>query len=123
MDGVDLTDQGPTLAARGEIAPVPVLVGSVSEDINRGGMNCQPDKCTEGDFRQWAGNKEKGWGFNSSEVERIVRLYSDEQPKAGGNHTKWAWAEAHAGADQWGGCPARRLARWVTRASSRSDRS
>jgi hypothetical protein len=31
VDGVDLTDQGTALAAKGELAPVPILVGSVSE--------------------------------------------------------------------------------------------
>jgi len=32
--------------------------------------------------------------------------------------TKWYWMEWHAGADEQAGCPARRLARWATRAGN-----
>eukprot|EP00463_Aulacantha_scolymantha_P005709 TRINITY_DN7091_c0_g1_i1.p1 TRINITY_DN7091_c0_g1~~TRINITY_DN7091_c0_g1_i1.p1 ORF type:complete len:189 (+),score=31.70 TRINITY_DN7091_c0_g1_i1:227-793(+) len=80
------------------------------EDISPHGNNCHPKECNETDFRKWANS----WGFNGTEVERFVQLYSDEIPRPGGDYTKWYWAEKHAGADAWGTCPTRRFVQWVT---------
>ena len=43
----------------------------------------------------------------AAEAAELARLYSDEVTPPSDNHTKWYWAMAHAGADYWGGCPAR----------------
>ncbi|CAE8600347.1 unnamed protein product [Polarella glacialis] len=111
VDGVDLTAPGVELAQSGKLAPVPVLVGSVMEDMTYlAPVNCDAAACEESDFRRWAAKQ----GFNESEVERVTRLYSDETERpVDAEHTKWYWAEAHAGADIWATCPARRVARWA----------
>jgi len=114
VDGVDLVESAAALARRGVLAPVPVIAGSVMEDINPHGINCHPLECNETDFRKWA----KNWGFNQTEVERFVQLYSDEIPRPGGKYTKWFWAERHAGADAWGTCPTRRFIKWETNAKN-----
>jgi len=113
VDGVDLTADGVYLAAQGKLAPVPILVGSVMEDINIIGTNCKPAECSEKDFRSLL----KDSGLNTTEVDAAVLAYADEQVRPGNkSYTKWWWAERHAGADAWGMCPARRLARWATAA-------
>jgi hypothetical protein len=117
VDGVDLTAPGAVLAAQGALAPVPVLAGGVSEDINPGGTNCAGEQCAEADFRQWGS---KLFGFNASQVDLLVEAYGDEPLPAGGGFTKWHWAEVHAGADLWANCPARRMTRWATAAGQQA---
>jgi len=108
-----LTARGVDLAAQGKLAPVPILVGSVMEDISFLGENCKPAECTETDFRHLLTQN----GFNTKEVNAAVLAYKDEDVRPGDDsYTKWWWAERHAGADAWGMCPARRLARWATAA-------
>jgi carboxylesterase type B len=119
IDGVDLPKWHRALAARGQLAPVPVIVGSVMEDINRKGTNCDPAACTEEDFVAWMQQK---WGVNQSEAQRAAEIYSDERPRPGGNATQWYFAELRAGADNWAGCSGRRVARWVEAAGQKAYR-
>eukprot|EP00927_Polykrikos_kofoidii_P048930 TRINITY_DN43098_c0_g1_i1.p1 TRINITY_DN43098_c0_g1~~TRINITY_DN43098_c0_g1_i1.p1 ORF type:complete len:555 (+),score=65.12 TRINITY_DN43098_c0_g1_i1:63-1727(+) len=119
VDGVDSTHSGVRLAMEGKLAPVPVLVGSVSEDASSAkDASCQPESCTETDFRQWAKTafiEEVGKEFSDPEIDRLVELYGQD-PVPLGSYTRWYWAAKHAGADQWGGCYARRTASWVVKA-------
>lgn len=118
VDGIEMTAPSVVLAQQGHLAPVPILVGSVMEDAADGTpVNCQPSLCNEGDFRGWV----MASGANGSEAERAVRLYADETERPGGiGHTKWFWAEKHAGADSWATCPARRLVRWTSEFGQRA---
>merc|ERR1719424_1092675 len=95
------------------MAPVPVLAGGVAEDGLgvRAWPHCVPTNCTELDFRKWVAAE---FPDMAEEVESLVEAYNDEV--AIENYTKWYWAMQHAGADQWSGCYARRVASWVTRA-------
>jgi carboxylesterase type B len=114
VDGVDLVESGVKLAMAGKLAPVPVIAGYVAEDINVFGIKCKDkSQCSEDEFKAWAKND---LGFNATETEKLTSLYADEVALPGGDYSKWYWAQAHAGADYWGGCPARRMARWVTAA-------
>lgn len=111
VDGVDLTDISVRLASQGRLAPVPVLVGSVMEDLAYEQMNCEPSMCGEADFRSWAGST---YSLKEKQVDRLTDLYRNERVRPGGNFSTWYWASKHAGADQFGTCPSKRLARWVT---------
>eukprot|EP00928_Gymnodinium_smaydae_P043134 TRINITY_DN28969_c0_g2_i1.p1 TRINITY_DN28969_c0_g2~~TRINITY_DN28969_c0_g2_i1.p1 ORF type:complete len:554 (-),score=61.42 TRINITY_DN28969_c0_g2_i1:239-1900(-) len=121
VDGVDLEEPGVELAMQGKLAPVPILVGSVSED----GLDdpvqdvkCSGELCSEADFRFWiktAFEKKVGRPFSELEVSRLVKLYGDDSLRAG-IFTRWYWAMQHAGADEWAGCYARRTAAWATAA-------
>lgn len=117
IDGVDLVDAGVRLAMQGQVAKVPVLVGSVSEDgLDVNDPGCLGTECSEEDFRTWARSAfagEIGRNFTNSEVDRMAELYGNDVP-AVGNFTNWYWAIQHAGADQWSGCFARRTAKWMT---------
>lgn len=120
IDGVDLVAAAPSLAARGELAPVPVLVGSNMEDasIAPSTWSCDPTSCSEKDFWRLA---KDGWGFNETEAKRLVQLYSNEgQRPVALNNSKWYWAAKHAGADAMMTCSARRLARWSTQVGQRA---
>lgn len=121
VDDVDLTEPGVALAMAGKLAPVPVLVGSVSEDgmpTGVAGPSCQGDLCTRNDFVQWV--HAAGWNFSASDVNDLALLYADDKPAKAGNFTNWYWGMQHAGADQWSGCYARRTAHWVTRAGQQA---
>eukprot|EP00755_Sulcionema_specki_P025530 Sspe_Gene.83536::Locus_54800_Transcript_1_2_Confidence_0.667_Length_1833::g.83536::m.83536/K03929/pnbA; para-nitrobenzyl esterase len=109
IDGVDLVEPPPELASRGHLAPVPVVVGSVSEDIVPHRITCNQQTCSRSDFTTWAAEQ---WGMTPSTAERFADLYSDEPAITPGS--KWYWAQRHAGSDNWAWCPARRMARWVT---------
>mmetsp|Transcript_84435 Transcript_84435/g.273399 ORF Transcript_84435/g.273399 Transcript_84435/m.273399 type:complete len:583 (+) Transcript_84435:93-1841(+) len=115
IDGVDLVANLPTLVMRGDLAPVPVLVGSNAEDVScgLGNQSCDPEACTESDFRELCTS---WWGFNATEADRLVHLYGNEAPRFGLNVSKWYWAAHHASTDCQATCPSRRMARWVTQA-------
>eukprot|EP01052_Picozoa_sp_SAG31_P023838 SAG31_NODE_1989_length_6721_cov_5.737391_9_plen_295_part_00 len=116
IDGVDLKEKSVALARSGKLAKVSVVVGSTAEDGYLVPPNCQdPLTCSEADFQRWAS---EGYGFNQTEAGRLARIYASEPVRANlsvvGN--KWYWAQVHAGADVQSTCPARRLARWATKA-------
>lgn len=111
VDGTDLTKPGVLLAMDGKLAPVPVLVGGVSEDGMPTGVQypwCTPEECTESDFKLWAADF---FDLDQVDLDNLTAAYSEEV--AFGNYTKWYWAAQHAGADQWSNCFARRTASWV----------
>jgi para-nitrobenzyl esterase len=113
IDGVDLVANPWELLMHGEIAPVPVLIGSNAEDLGclPLGWSCDQENCTEREFYEMA---TKGWGFNDTEANRLVHLYGHEGPRLGVNVSKWYRAFQHAGADAQMTCNSRRMARWVT---------
>ena len=142
IDGVEMTDFVATSAYKaakklpgGKLAPVPVLVGSTRDDLEcqpphgcgaavaGGGMSepptCDPAACDEEDFRGWG----RALGLDSASVEALVAAYqTDEGGRApeppGASH--WYWAMHHAGTDAQEGCPARRMAAWVTQAGQKA---
>ena len=129
VDGVELTRPGALLARDGHLAPgVPVLVGSVAEDIDPFGVNCEGAACAASDLGRFAagnvaptvtrGPNGAAFGWNASDTAAFVRLYTGEPVRPGGDYTSSFWAERHAGADFWGGAAARRAARWVEAAGS-----
>eukprot|EP01047_Picozoa_sp_COSAG01_P033428 COSAG01_NODE_2460_length_7655_cov_15.411858_5_plen_322_part_00 len=120
IDGVDLKEKSVTLARSGKLAKVPLVVGSTAEDGYLVPPNCQdPTTCSEIDFQRWAS---EGYGFNQTEAEHLASIYTSEAVRANlsiaGN--RWYWAQVHAGADVQSTCPARRLARWATKAGQRA---
>lgn len=110
VDGVDLVDSGISLASRGHLAPVPLIVGSTMEDGNNE-LTCEPWSCNMTDF---ANGVRALFGLTSSETDALVNLYSNEQPRPGGNYSKWWWAYKHATVDEHNTCRSRRMARWIT---------
>jgi len=124
VDGVDLTDQVAALFERGALAPgVPLLVGSVREDIGftLPSITCTgggEGNCSEGDFAAFAATaaKEFGPAFNSTRLQEIYAAAEVALP--GGNNTKWFWAGVHAGADATMICPARHTAMWLNAAAA-----
>eukprot|EP00747_Dinoflagellata_sp_TGD_P004643 gnl/TRDRNA2_/TRDRNA2_111734_c1_seq1.p1 gnl/TRDRNA2_/TRDRNA2_111734_c1~~gnl/TRDRNA2_/TRDRNA2_111734_c1_seq1.p1 ORF type:complete len:260 (-),score=17.59 gnl/TRDRNA2_/TRDRNA2_111734_c1_seq1:54-833(-) len=55
--------------------------------------------------------------MTDADFDRLTALYSNEPGRPSTpTGTKWYWAIKHAGGDQINGCPARRLARWITEA-------
>lgn len=119
IDGVDLLEAGPVLAERGEIAPVPVLVGSNMEDVSiiPFTWKCDPDTCSEEDFWRLLVN---AWGFNQTDANRLLKLYSNEGSRHFSNATKWYWAAWHAGTDASMTCSSRRMAGWAAQAGQRA---
>lgn len=82
VDGVDLMAPGPVLASKGKLAPVPIIAGSVREDIASASCavvnakwpprgKCLPGKCDEADFRSYG----TSLGFNATEVDAFVSAY------------------------------------------------
>eukprot|EP00929_Paragymnodinium_shiwhaense_P037349 TRINITY_DN19915_c0_g1_i1.p1 TRINITY_DN19915_c0_g1~~TRINITY_DN19915_c0_g1_i1.p1 ORF type:complete len:562 (+),score=84.45 TRINITY_DN19915_c0_g1_i1:80-1765(+) len=119
VDGVDLPKSGWRLAHEGKLAPVPILVGSVSEDGSVSNLNCKYWECSMYDFKVWAKHaflRTHGRKLTEAELERLVKLYGDDEPARAGNYSRWYWAAEHALADQWSGCMARRTAVWATKA-------
>eukprot|EP00927_Polykrikos_kofoidii_P046797 TRINITY_DN4092_c0_g1_i4.p1 TRINITY_DN4092_c0_g1~~TRINITY_DN4092_c0_g1_i4.p1 ORF type:complete len:554 (-),score=65.02 TRINITY_DN4092_c0_g1_i4:85-1746(-) len=123
VDGVDLPEASAILASQGKLAPVPIIAGSNEEDASVGiEPNCEPATCTEANFRKWAIDSFGAdgavlYGMTAASIDRLVALYSNETSRSSTfAATKWYWAEVRAGADQFMGCPARRVAGWVTKA-------
>ena len=120
MDGVDLTAQVEALWSRGVLAPgVPVLVGSVREDLGAGWMfprlSCKPEKCAQADFEA-AAKQLKQTTHPTLDVARMTAAYGANEVKLpGGEYTKWYWAGLHAGSDAAMVCPARHTAIWATK--------
>jgi len=114
VDGVDLKKPAALLAASGDLAPVPVLVGGNREDSGVGLASmatCKPSDCDELDLF----NAAKDLLLNDTAAQELVRLYSNESPQPQSpNISKWVWAAIRADADAQMNCPARRLARWTT---------
>jgi len=117
IDGVDLTDAAVPLAAAGKLAPVPVVVGSNSEDVGVMFPNCWPQSCNEDDFRALINKRFK---LPSDAIDQLVRAYEHETPRHILGWNKWFTAAVHMGADQIMTCSSRRLARWVTAAGQRA---
>merc|ERR1712048_949948 len=94
-------------------------VGSNMEDAQLTRPNCEPDSCSEADFRALLHEQLE---FTPMEIERAVRAYSAELPRhvGGGGWNQWYTAENHLGADQMMTCASRRLARWVTKSGQRA---
>jgi hypothetical protein len=111
IDGVDLPVAGPVLASKGTIAPVPVFAGYVAEDIST--MVCCLERCTRAEFESCAAST---YSLTKEEAAELSSLYADDVIPPGATGTQWDWAAKHAGADQWAGCPARRIVRWATQA-------
>eukprot|EP00929_Paragymnodinium_shiwhaense_P037351 TRINITY_DN19915_c0_g2_i1.p1 TRINITY_DN19915_c0_g2~~TRINITY_DN19915_c0_g2_i1.p1 ORF type:complete len:563 (+),score=55.45 TRINITY_DN19915_c0_g2_i1:142-1830(+) len=123
VDGVDLQTDGWRLANEGKLAPVPILVGSVSEDGSVSNLNCKFTDCTKHDFKVWAKRAFLNTGIRElteQEIELLVALYGDDEPVEAGTYSRWYWAAEHALADQWSGCMARRTAIWATKAGQRA---
>jgi carboxylesterase type B len=148
VDGADLTANGVVLAAAGKLAPVPIFVGSTREDLGfaRFGAQLPPLpagrpapapapkcpsavldtgdglSCSETDFSAWG----TSMGFEGEILQQFVDVYRDEaglengSPPTPAGATSWYWAIKQAGADAWGTCPARRLARWAQAAGQRA---
>lgn len=78
VDGIELLKPGVELAQEGTLAPgVPILIGSVSEDIAiYGSSGCHPELCDADDFLLFA---KKNVGLNDSAAEELQTLYSDER--------------------------------------------
>eukprot|EP00930_Biecheleria_cincta_P085049 TRINITY_DN74469_c0_g1_i1.p1 TRINITY_DN74469_c0_g1~~TRINITY_DN74469_c0_g1_i1.p1 ORF type:complete len:556 (-),score=78.80 TRINITY_DN74469_c0_g1_i1:71-1717(-) len=116
VDGVDLVEDSATLAEKGQLAKVPVLLGSTMEDgrFDTPPIQCGPRSCTEADFRHWLLQV----GMDAEQATRGTAIYANEVPRPGSN--KWHTAAIHAGADSWGTCPARRAARWVRSVGQRA---
>lgn len=110
VDGEELPKAGPLLASAGQLAPVPIFVGSVSEDISPLHSSCKPANCTREDFIDAI----KRAGYSAAAGEQLASLYSHD-PARPGKGSAWDWAIMHAGADEWGTCAARRMARWYAR--------
>eukprot|EP00966_Prymnesium_polylepis_P179411 4153593-Prymnesium_polylepis.1 len=75
VDGVDLQDQVLTLLAAGKVAPVPLLVGAVRDDLDMevGDPDCKPTECTKADFEALARSLLPDYpGLN---VSRMVDIY------------------------------------------------
>lgn len=109
VDGVELPAPGPVLASKGTLARVPTFAGYVSEDIST--MACCGENCTQLEFTMCA---KMTYSLSEAEATEMTTLYSDEMVPPGQSGSKWFWAAKHAGADNWAGCPARRMARWTT---------
>eukprot|EP00038_Savillea_parva_P027811 m.61593 g.61593 ORF g.61593 m.61593 type:complete len:579 (+) comp8036_c1_seq1:123-1859(+) len=109
VDGADLPAPGPVLAAKGTLAPVPVFAGYVAEDISD--MRCCGPNGTEDTFVKCAVST---YGISEMDAHILADLYRNDVLPPGVNGTRWYWAAKHAGADSWGGCPARRIVNWVT---------
>lgn len=124
VDGVDLTAPGPILAAKGALAPVPIIAGSVREDLTFAYSDVvhasdhppsflkPPDQFDETAFRGFG----LSLGFNSTENNMFVEAYTgppvNGAPSIPPNATDWYWAYKHAGSDAWATCPARRISQW-----------
>lgn len=110
MDGEDLTEQGVALAIAGKLAPVPIFVGSVAEDLTRLHARCNPTECSRSDFLSAARQAVS----EEADAEAVTGLYEGEtrRPTRG---SAWYWAIQHAGADLWATCPSRRMARWYSK--------
>jgi para-nitrobenzyl esterase len=107
VDGAELPAPGPVLASRGTMASVPTFAGYVAEDIST--MVCCLEECTKEKFSHCA---KTTYSLTAAEAAEMTALYSDEQVPPGANGSQWFWAAKHAGADNWAGCPSRRIARW-----------
>ena len=108
IDGIDLVAPGPTLAAEGKVAPVPILIGGVEEDISA--FDDSPHyPCTRDDFVKVA----RDYGFTEAEADALAGQYATD-PLRPGRDPDQLWCDRihHAGADAWSNCPARRLADW-----------
>ena len=116
VDGVDLLAPGPELAAQGWIAKVPIFAGGCSDDINVFEGRCKGDRCGRANFEAVA----RRYGFDEAQAEALAGLYAADGAPADDATTDaavdWSRAIAHAGADAWANCPARRVARWYAAA-------
>jgi carboxylesterase type B len=141
IDGAEMTDMVPTLAYKaahhlsgGQLAPVPILIGSTREDL--GGVDgaavppappdtppapppCAPTECNEADFQGWG----RSLGFDPPTLARFVSVYDNNEsghPAEPVGATQWYWAFQHANSDASRACPARRMARWATQAGNKA---
>jgi hypothetical protein len=97
---------GPVLMAKGMFSKVPIIAGSVREDIGDVytsivppiiaappiGKPCEPATCTVANFISWG----RSLGFNATEVAALVAAYSgppeNGRPSSPAEATDWYWA-------------------------------
>jgi hypothetical protein len=91
VDGVDLVAPGPVLAQQGKLAKVPIIAGSVREDISSyyssvpfkpgppppPASKCKGKglQCTEADFRSFGASM----GLDSHDLEVFVEAYQGDE--------------------------------------------
>jgi len=112
VDGVDLTAPGVELAARGQMAKVPVLAGGTAEDLIPDSYNasCTLSGCSRADFVRAVTTI----GFSTPQAAALANLYETDPRRPGqAPEEKWHFAIRHAGADAWSNCAARRTVRWA----------
>jgi len=114
VDGADLSAPVAELLRAKRVAPgVPVITGATAQDLRfLPGPRCPSGAtaCSRSDFRAWA-RIIRDTIYPKLDVDELERLYETTEPPAGGDYSRWYWAQAIASSDQSMICTARLVAR------------